>query len=123
MKECSKCCKFKPKSDYYKNKNNLDGLQPVCKTCNKKSVTNSKRLKSTGCTEIKYNELYAQQKGCCAICGKHSTEFNRSLAADHSHISKKVRGLLCTSCNMGLGYFKDNEELLLNAIVYLKRSQ
>lgn len=50
----------------------------------------------------------------CVICGKTD-----KLCIDHCHTSKEVRGLLCSSCNFGLGNFKDNPVLLANAIKYL----
>jgi len=34
----------------------------------------------------------------------------------------KVRGLLCNKCNMGIGLFKDNIELLKEAIKYLEEN-
>ena len=67
-----------------------------------------------------YNSLFLKQNGCCAICKKHQSEFTISLAVDHDHITKKVRGLLCYNCNMGLGRFKDNLDYLNNASKYLK---
>jgi hypothetical protein len=42
------------------------------------------------------------------------------LSIDHSHNSKNIRGLLCKKCNTGIGMFKDNIQLLENAINYLK---
>lgn len=42
------------------------------------------------------------------------------LAVDHCHRTNKVRGLLCTKCNLGLGYFADTEELLQQAVTYLR---
>ena len=70
-----------------------------------------------------YNKLLAKQNGRCAICGaKHSDEKRKShLAIDHEHRKrKKIRGLLCSNCNLGLGNFKDNKELLHKAILYLQ---
>lgn len=54
----------------------------------------------------------------CNICG--DVESMKSLAEDHCHTSGKTRGLLCTRCNLGLGFFADNIELLEEAIKYLK---
>jgi len=42
------------------------------------------------------------------------------LAVDHDHKNGEVRGLLCHRCNVGLGNFQDNPELLLKAYKYLK---
>ena len=81
--------------------------------------------KKYGVTADQYEELFEQQKGLCKICGKPETTTHRngkpfSLAVDHCHRTKKVRGLLCHLCNRGLGFFQDNVELLESAIRYLK---
>lgn len=70
-----------------------------------------------------YNKLFELQDGCCAICKIHQRELKRALAVDHCHKTKKVRGLLCSPCNTGLGFAKDNIEILKNMIVYLKESK
>jgi hypothetical protein len=33
----------------------------------------------------------------------------------------KVRGLLCSTCNSGLGFLKDDPEVLRGALAYLRR--
>lgn len=50
----------------------------------------------------------------CAICGG-----KEKLVVDHDHETDKVRGLLCFFCNLGLGNFRDNPQLLKKAIEYL----
>lgn len=70
-------------------------------------------------TLAEYDELLYFQDGKCAICGIHSSELNRSLAVDHDHRTGKIRGLLCNSCNQGLGYFKDKISNLEDALYYL----
>lgn len=72
-------------------------------------------------TADKYDEILKEQNGSCAICGKSTTEFKRRLAVDHDHGSGKVRGLLCTNCNRGVGNFYDSPDLLQKAIFYLLR--
>ena len=70
-----------------------------------------------------YNKMFEEQNGCCAICGEHQTETNKRLVIDHNHITGDVRKLLCSKCNVGLGMFKDNPELLEKAAQYIRQNQ
>ena len=78
--------------------------------------TKLNRFRRTGVTEDQYNTQLTKQNNVCAICDKGCT---KALAADHDHNSGIFRGLLCNSCNRGLGYFKDSSELLQKATQYL----
>lgn len=62
-------------------------------------------------------ELSLKQNHACAICGKVMRD---KLILDHCHKSGNLRGLLCITCNTGLGMFNDNPVLLDNATRYLK---
>ena len=64
------------------------------------------------------NKLTNQLSGC-SICGNTIMEMGKSLNVDHDHKTGKVRELLCHNCNIGLGNFKDNPELLLKSFLYL----
>jgi hypothetical protein len=82
-----------------------------------------------------YDELLLRQNGKCAIClhtprerleeentrGGNVPIEERLLAVDHDHLTGNARGLLCWSCNTGLGHFKDNIESMGLAISYLVR--
>lgn len=71
-----------------------------------------------GITESEYLGMFEEQNNSCAIC---ETTFDDVRACvDHSHETGVVRGLLCDSCNKGLGMFKDNPKLLIKAIKYLE---
>lgn len=74
-----------------------------------------------GITLEEYNEMLESQNGLCAICQRHHTEFKRNLAVDHDHHTGKIRGLLCGSCNSGLGKLQDDMDVLECAIVYLEK--
>jgi hypothetical protein len=81
------------------------------------------RLKQHGMTIKDWDELFAKQEGRCATCGTHQSDLDRTLAVDHCHLSEKVRGLLCTSCNATLGFVKEDPTILQRMIVYLKEHE
>ncbi len=62
------------------------------------------------------------QGGGCAICGR-LPERLASLHVDHDHEHGNLRGLLCLSCNHGLGQFRDDPALLGAAADYLIRTR
>ncbi len=63
---------------------------------------------------------YLAHKGQCEICGKSNPNPERALAVDHCHTTGKIRGMLCGNCNSGIGFFKEDIEVMLKAIAYLK---
>jgi len=77
-----------------------------------------------GITIDDYVIMFKQQNGVCAICKQKETftmkGITHSLAVDHNHITGKIRGLLCRSCNQALGHLKDNLDSLRQAIKYLE---
>jgi hypothetical protein len=72
-----------------------------------------------------YTMLAVAQDNKCALCGNPETDTRngkvKALAVDHDHVTGKIRGLLCVSCNTGLGKFKDDRDLLLAAVKYLDK--
>ena len=74
-----------------------------------------------GLTLDEYDEMWNEQGGVCAIC--EEPQKNRKLAVDHDHDTGEVRGLLCTSCNLGIGNLKDSIDILESAINYLGKYQ
>ena len=85
-----------------------------------KYETKDYELKSKyGITLEEYNARLLKQDNKCAICGGINRSGKR-LAVDHCHVTGRVRGLLCSNCNNGLGLFQDNSEFLNKAAAYLK---
>jgi hypothetical protein len=70
-----------------------------------------------------YNNLFEKQNGKCAICNGESKDRGRALDVDHDHKTGKIRGLLCVSCNRGLGHFNDSRWALNKAIQYLYEAE
>lgn len=142
-KQCRDCRLFKEFEQFIKNKAFSSGYDTLCKNCNRKRVqewrknnpekrakqqqreatkdyTRNKFLKYYyGITLEKYNEMFKNQNGCCAICKKHQVELNKRLFVDHCHNTGKIRKLLCQKCNTLLGMAEENPDVLKEAINYL----
>jgi hypothetical protein len=76
--------------------------------------------KQYGISLEEFNTLLEIQDNSCAICAKPLDSLRRRMNIDHDHDTNKVRGLLCTGCNTGLGHLGDNVEGLKKAIAYLE---
>jgi hypothetical protein len=95
-----------------------DGLK--CRICQKENLKRNKVDKRYGITLKEYDNLLEQQGGKCAIC-ELENPFNRDFHIDHCHITKKVRGILCATCNTALGHAKDSPELLRKMADYIEQ--
>lgn len=70
-----------------------------------------------------FQDILNKQGGKCAICGSNNpNHWSGRFHVDHCHDTGMVRGLLCASCNTGIGLLQENPEILKNAIDYLLRS-
>jgi len=135
---CTTCKDVKPLTEFSKANTRIDGYNDNCKSCNslsyKKSAINLKQnnialfkhkscmraLKTDyGITEIEFQAIMNDQKGCCAICGIDFSELQRRADVDLCHITKQIRGLLCSDCNILLGKAKEDRNILFNAVTYL----
>jgi len=122
--ECPQCHK-----EFISNRPDKKYCRKQCRKAASQKRNNStkrwrkkKRWKNRGIniTYQEYNDLLNKQEGKCAICKKHYSEVIQSvLQVDHNHSTGKIRSLLCGSCNMGLGFFKENQQILKQAIEYL----
>ena len=120
MKTCIKCGESKPLSDFYKNSITKDGKHSYCKKCLIDfSGTRHYRVKYNMTREDR-QKLIDQQNSQCAICG-YFFKSEKHTHIDHCHITGKIRGILCSHCNVALGLLKDSTEILESAIKYLKK--
>ncbi len=83
-------------------------------------------LRFYGLSFSEHDEMIKAQNNLCAICNKSETRKGRSgditpLCIDHDHETKKVRELLCHSCNQVIGHCRESIEVLKNAILYLEK--
>lgn len=76
-----------------------------------------------GISPEQYEAMMAGQGGRCAICG--TTEWKGKTDrphTDHDHVTGIFRGILCDSCNLGIGKFGDDPVRLRAAADYLERA-
>jgi len=120
---CRRCGRRQPKEEFPE----LCYSKYCCQDC-LLETNRQAQARRQGCTPEQYQALLDKQNGRCAICG--APDGHRScrgkkcrLAIDHDHRTGAIRGLLCNSCNRGLGRFKDSIAILESALRYLKREQ
>ena len=77
-------------------------------------------MKRYGLSKEDINEMLLQQGNACKICLEPF--IGKRPCLDHCHDKGHFRGLLCDSCNKGLGDFRDNIQSLLRAADYLNES-
>jgi hypothetical protein len=117
-KVCCKCKMELPINKFGKDSHILNGIHPSCKKCRSKYEKErwrsrtpedrhaeylrgkdkqlaQSRLKLYGLEKQDYDNMRIEQEFKCAICGRHETEFAKSLHVDHCHDTGKIRGLLC----------------------------
>ena len=142
-KPCSVCKQVLPLEDFYPHRRMKLGRQPSCKKCarewhhkrpdyvrkknaewkskNPDYALNRYRLVKYGVTPEDISILRSKQDGKCAGCGLELSLVKECV--DHCHSSGKVRGLLCNSCNLILGYADDRVEILNSLICYIEKAE
>lgn len=122
-KICNVCHKLKNTTAFAKNqnaKNNRSVRRPSCKDCRIKmegvGVSSKDRIKWLKVKPV--NEPFE-----CPICKKRTIAgVTSKVVLEHNHLTGKVGGWICDSCNTGLGRFKDDVELLKSAIEFIKKN-
>lgn len=81
-------------------------------------------IKLYGITLDQFNQIKQEQGNRCKICNTDEPKGRHNcFHVDHCHSTGKVRGLLCNKCNVGLGSFKDDPEILKIAAEYLIKNK
>lgn len=126
-KRCPRCGEIKPLGAFAINRTHSRDLGDYCLPCHNVVVrenvqknhgsTRNKHLKERyGLTHDEVAAMVEAQGGTCAICQVKDAEH-----VDHDHETGDVRGILCFTCNVGLGNFQDEPARLLLAHRYLTR--
>lgn len=120
-KPCSRCKVVKPLADFQFDKTTSDRIKAACRECTNGDYRAWFIKSRYGISLEEYATMLEQQGGVCAICGTDETFDGKSFPVDHDHTTGKVRGILCGSCNLGIGQLGDDPDRLIAAAEYLKR--
>jgi hypothetical protein len=107
VKICRACKEEKGIEEFPRFSTSEAGRKNTCKICTNRLSALRAQLKT---------QNPAPEAGPCPIC-KNYTE---NWILDHCHFTDCFRGYICNSCNLAIGRFNDDIELLENAINYLK---
>ena len=96
---------------------------PERREANNRRYLASLRLRKYGLSQEQFDILLTKQNNRCAICKTDKPNGRgKTWHVDHNHGTNVVRGILCSSCNTGLGMFADSVKTLRRAVQYLIRS-
>lgn len=147
-RECIRCHVRKALSGFHRDRHDEHGRSRRCKLCantasNKyyhdvrsgfrkrgrqisaveRAYFRRRNLRRHGITPEQWDALFASQGGACASCRGvfPPSENNRDRHTDHDHETGRVRGILCSRCNTGIGLASEDPERLRMMARYLER--
>lgn len=144
---CSRCERLQDASEFPREKRSKTGIKGYCITCNrayfaaharkyrskrdvllkastpefKKRARDHRMRRKFGLTAHEVDVMLAEQDGRCAICMTPKPE--RAWHVDHDHETGAVRGVLCGTCNLAVGYLADDPERMRAAALYIEASK
>ena len=118
---CRRCSNAAKRAKYSKNPEKHRVQQRAYVAKNKKAVATLNRaatLREYKMTAKQYAVMLEMQKGLCKMC--ELPHFgDRPFVVDHCHKTGKIRGLIHTRCNTGIGMLNDDPLMMLKAYFYL----
>ena len=105
-RKCRKCEKSKVLEDFPFFSTSDAGRKTTCKQCSQELAATRRTLRAAN---------PVPEAGACPICKTHTEGW----VLDHVHDTKEFRGYICNSCNLGLGKFHDDPEIILSALKYV----
>lgn len=126
LKWSSKCRECANDYERHRRRKNAGNINALNRSRYSPAKRRTEYLRKYNLTPDSYAALLDSQEGKCAICRTES----QSLHVDHDHsccpepcrsCGECVRGLLCPSCNNGIGRFLDDRKRILGALAYLER--
>lgn len=120
-KQCKRCKRPLPFSEFSASNQRNDGLQSYCRECNRDLARKGLHHREYSLEPGGYKSMLLAQGDCCAICGIASSELTKCLSVDHDHATGEIRALLCNKCNIAIGLIDDSSEIAERMAAYLRK--
>lgn len=117
---CAKCRRGLPRTEFYADKSVKDGLNSSCRECRTAAAIKQRKKFLYGLASDDFDRMVSEQDNRCACCGDDMGQ-GRLRCVDHCHDTGKIRALLCSRCNAGIGMAKHDPKRLRQMISYLER--
>lgn len=121
------CCELFQQEKNFEFRVRINKYISKCKKCSFEAKKNHKNYKKNcekariknryNISEDSYSFFKNKYNGKCHICKKEDV-----FCIDHCHKTNKIRGMLCNRCNSGIGFLKDDIEIMKEAIKYLEEN-
>jgi hypothetical protein len=119
LKHCPACSKDLPLACYTIRASRSNSLYTLCKGC----LRDKTLLSEYGITFADKEQIIAKQRGFCANTGcKTLLTDSKKTHLDHCHRTKKIRGVLCSACNMSLGRLKESTSRIVGLAEYISKN-
>jgi hypothetical protein len=115
FKHCRDCDETKPLSEWHTNRASRDGYSAYCIACTAVRGRESYFRRKYGLSQQEIADLITAQRGRCCICLRRPAEH-----IDHDHVTGRVRGVLCFTCNAALGQLQDDPTIIRRAADYVE---
>jgi len=123
--KCKECVRIQGRKDYAKHKVRDNARRLLYAKQNPMAEAERDRkahLAERGLDGAWYQRTLNKQGGTCALCGGHQNHAKqKNLCIDHCHTTGKIRGLLCSRCNLRLGQLEQYPGWFERARAYLKK--
>lgn len=116
-KRCKKCRSAKQMEWAAKNPELVRAQRRDYYLRNKSTFKHTRLKRHHGIGLDQYRDMEKRQNGKCAIC--ELVPKDGILRVDHNHTTGVIRGLLCDSCNRGIGFLRDSQSNLQRAADYV----
>ena len=86
-----------------------------------KTAMQSHYRRKFGLTVEARDAMLAAQGGRCAICETTTPKSRKGFGVDHDKQTNRIRAILCTPCNTGIGHLQHDPRILRAAATYMER--